>query len=129
MAHKITATFTSDFQGELHATRAQAAIGRSEGELLPYDMLLGALASCYYATFVDIMKKKRVAYDRCEIQVSGVKRDEIPTTLETCDLSITIHGAADEKGFAQAADLAAKYCSIYQTIAQVAEMSYTLSFA
>ena len=128
MTTEITTRFGSEFSGTLHTARGTASIGRSQDELLPYDMLLGALASCYYSTFFDIMKKKRVSFESCEIRVRGVKREDIPTTLETVDLDIVVYGAEKEQGFQQAADLAAKYCSVYQTVAKVAEMSYTLSF-
>lgn len=128
MAIDITAVFGPEFAGTLQTARGTAAIGREAGELLPYDMLLGALAACYYSTFLDIMKKKRVTYDSCEIKVQGVKREAIPATLETVSMNITVYGAEQERGFHQAAELAAKYCSVYQTIAEVAEMNYTLAF-
>ena len=128
MTIDITAVFGPEFSGTLQIARGTAAIGREADELQPYDMLLGALAARYYSTFLDIMKKKRVTYDSCEIKVQGVKREEIPATLETVSMSITVYGAEQERGFQQAADLAAKYCSVYQTIAEVAEMSYTLTF-
>lgn len=128
MAYQITLHFQDGFNGKLEAEHAQAAVGKSEDQLRPYDMLLAALGSCYYSTFLDIMQKKRIHYDRCEIHVDGERRDAIPPTLETCHLKVTIFGAASEKGFEQAATLAAKYCSIYQTISHVAEMSWSLNF-
>ena len=44
--------FGREFEGELKTARAGAAIGMGEGQLRPYDMLLGALGACYYSTFV-----------------------------------------------------------------------------
>lgn len=115
--------FDNTFAGTLTAQRGSAQIGRTEGTLAPYDMLLGALGACYYATFLDIAKKMRLSYQRVGIDITGVKREEVPTTLKTVDIAFTIRGAKGEKGFQRAAELAAKHCSVHETLSKVAEMS------
>ncbi len=60
--------------------------------------------------------------------VEGEKREEVPTTLKTVHLKVTISGASEEKGLTKALDLAGKYCSIYQTISHVADMSHEIIF-
>lgn len=124
--------FSGGFEGELQAPRAKAAIGSGEGRLAPYDMLLGALASCYYSTFLDIIGKKRLSLAGAEIEVSGEKRQEIPATLKWVTLRLSLRGAERsplaDAGFREAAELAGKYCSIYQTLAQVADMKTELAF-
>ena len=92
-------------------------------------MMLGALGACYYATFLDIARKMRLQYTSATVDISGVKREEVPTTLQTVDMKVIIHGAADEKGFDRAAQLAAKYCSVHETIAKVATIKLDVSFA
>lgn len=42
---------------------------------------------------------------------------------------MTIRGAQDEKGFDRASELAAKYCSVHETIVQVADIALELRFA
>jgi hypothetical protein len=44
--------FGRAFKGELIAKKGSIPIGREEGNLAPYDMMLGALGACYYSTFV-----------------------------------------------------------------------------
>lgn len=125
----VSLTFKNEFHGELKAKNTSVNIGLEEGTLAPYDMLLGALGSCYYSTFLDIAKKKRLFYDKVTIEISGVKREETPTTLKTADMTVTVYGADSKNGFEQTAALSAKYCSVYETISKVADIKLTLQFA
>ena len=52
----------------------------------PYDMLLGALGSCFYATFMSIVEKKKLTFDEVDLDISGRKRTEVPTTLEDVNI-------------------------------------------
>ncbi|MCG8569781.1 MAG: OsmC family protein [Spirochaetes bacterium] len=132
---KITTIFQhtqiGEFKGEVKTARGSVQIGIEEDELAPYDLLLGALASCYYATFLEIAEKKRINFSSVEIQVTGRKKEEVPTTLEWVKLEIIVFGVNVEKqkGLEQAAELAGKYCSIYQTISHVAKMEYEIQIS
>lgn len=130
MAQKeVSLTFSYAFEGELTAKNGTVKIGSEEGTLEPYDLLLGALGSCLYSTFLDIAVKKRITYDRLEMRITGEKRTEIPTTLKWVNVDVTVVNPEKEHGLDQALKLATEYCSVYATISKVAEMSYTLSFA
>lgn len=126
---RVAIQFGEGFSGVLEATHAKVPVGREEGALLPYDLLLGALGTCYYATFLDIVRKMRLDYECADIEVRGVKREEVPTTLKDVTLRMTLYGAEDSKGFARAAELAAKYCSVYETVSRVANIERELIFA
>lgn len=120
----VDLSFERIFSGELKARRGQAHIGKGgESSFRPYDLMLGALGACFYATFVDIADKMRLEYESADISVHGVKREEVPTTLKTVDMVFTIRGAKSAKGFERAAELAAKYCSVHETISKVAEIT------
>jgi len=126
---KATVHFGEGFQGELVTVRdARVPIGPGAGKASPYDLLLGALASCYYATFLDIAEKKRLAFGSARVEVSGEKREQVPTTLAWVTVRLTIVKPASRDGFDQSAELAGKYCSIYQTLSHVAEMKTELAF-
>jgi len=125
---KVEMHFNHGFHGELIAPKATVAIGSKKDELAPYDMLLGALGSCLYATFIEIAVKKRIHFDAAHISVEGEKRETIPTTLKWVKVKLSITNAEKESGLVQAAELAAKYCSIYQTLSHVAEMSWEIEF-
>jgi putative redox protein len=123
----VTLNFEDGFSGEIVAKSATVAIGGEEGQLRPYDMYLGALGSCFYATFLDIVEKKRISYDKVSIHITGEKRSEVPAFLQWVNLDITIYNPSDEKGLEKAAELAGKYCSVYQTTAKVAKMSWNIN--
>lgn len=126
---KVSLKFGRQFEGSLQAQHASANIGKGmEGSFRPYDFMLGALGSCYYATFVDIADKMRLEYTGAKIDIHGVKREEVPTTLKTVTMKLTIHGAREQKGFARAAELAGKYCSVHETISRVADITLDLAF-
>lgn len=125
----VDVNFGATFMGQLVTARdARVSIGPGPGNASPYDLLLGALASCFYATFLDIVEKKRLSFTAAHITVNGEKREEVPTTLSWVLLKLSIRGANGLQGFEQAATLAGQYCSIYQTLSHVAQMKTELSF-
>jgi len=124
----ITMDFGYEFKGEMHAKRGHVPIGIEEGTIEPYDLVFGALGSCLYSTFLDIAVKKKIVYQGVHMKVSGEKRTEVPTTLETCHVEVTVVAPEKEKGLDQAMRLATEYCSVYQTLSHVAKMSYSLKF-
>lgn len=126
---KVQLNFSNTFEGTLVAPRGTVQIGAKEGTVAPYDMLLGALGSCMYSTFLDIMQKKRIGFERFEMIIDGEKRDEIPTTLKWVHVKAVIYGPEKEIGIDQAFKLCTEYCSIYQTLSHVAEMTYEITIA
>ncbi len=122
----VTLNFENGFSGEIVAKNATVSIGGNDGQLRPYDMYLGALGSCFYSTFLDIIKKKRISFDKVSIHLTGEKRSEIPAYLQWVNLDITVFNPSSEKGLDKAAELAGNYCSVYQTTAKVADMSWNI---
>ena len=127
---KVNLEFGYDFKGTMKAENHETNVGIEASTLSPYDMLLGALASCYYSTLLDVAKKKKITFEKAEIFVEGKKRSQIPTTLEWATIQVLVTGALkkDEKGLLKAAELAAKYCSIYETLTKVADLQWNLEF-
>lgn len=125
---KIEVKFSDGFKGELIADNASVAVGSGDGRLAPYDMLLGALATCLYSTFLDVLVKKRIEFERTNIIVTGEKRKEIPPTLTWVNVVLEVKNATNESGVAKAAELAKKYCSVYETLSKVAKMNLELKF-
>lgn len=125
----VAMSFSNEFEGTMSTKNTQVEIGRNQGQLLPYDMMLGALGACYYATFVDVAKKMRLQYQRAAIDMKGVKREEVPTILKEVTMTLTIFGAVDEKGFQRASAMAAKYCSVHETVSRVADINMVLKFS
>jgi putative redox protein len=119
-----------DFSGELKTENGNLRIGMSEGEFLPYQMFMGALGSCLYSTFLDIVKKMRLEFSSCSLDIQWEKRTETPTTCKFVMIKARLVGIDMNKQarFHKAFELATEYCSIYSTLSHVAEMHWELSF-
>ncbi len=103
------------------ATGMEVAVG--DGGLYPYDMLLGALGACFYYNFKSISSKMKVTYESLSIRLTGEKRTEVPATLAWGKLEIRVKNPSDVKSLDKIAELSGKYCSVYQTVGSVAELS------
>lgn len=56
------------------------------------------------------------------------KRTEVPTTLETGLIKLIVKNPSNEEQFEKSAKLASKYCSIYETVSKVADLSLEVEF-
>lgn len=127
---RVSAKFGSEFKGKVITERSEIAIGRDENESSPYFLLLGAIAGCMQATLLEIIKKKKVEIKSSDIEVYGRKRDEIPTWLEYIEMNfkISLVDESKQKAVLDSMELAKKYCSVYNTLAQVAKIDVNVVF-
>lgn len=124
---KVKTVYTAE-ASTLETNRAKLNIGMQEGSFSPYDLLLGALSACFRATLYEILTKRKEAFPEMEIIVSGEKRKDVPTTLEWVRMDINVSGVENQEQFLRNINLAAKYCSIHETLSKVAEMSHEVHF-
>jgi putative redox protein len=124
----VKVTFKEGFVGEMSSPTGTIALGRQENGMMPYHLLYGALASCFYATFIGITEKMRITFEGATIDVSGTKRDEVPTTLDYVKLILVVVNPSDEEKMKRAAELGAKHCSVYETLSKVANMDLEVHF-
>ncbi len=94
----------------------------------PYDYLLGALSGCLFKTFEEVAVKMRISWEHISFEVNGNKRDAVPTTLEEVIITVQASGVENQQKFLKAFETATRYCSIYQTISHVSEMSWSVDF-
>lgn len=123
----VTLEFGPSFSGTAKGQSGEVGIGMEPGRMRPYELLAGALGSCYYSTFLDIAEKMRLSFKSCDIRVEIEKREEVPTMAKRVFVEAKVTGAdaGDKAKFERGFELAAKYCSIYQTLSKVAEMTWT----
>ena len=95
----VTLKFERAFKGELQAKNTTVPIGSEAGTLAPYDMMLGALGSCYYANFRGIAEKMRLEYERVEIYNinNGERFATYAIRAEEGSGVISVNGAAAHK--------------------------------
>lgn len=127
---KITVQMTNDFKGTVIGPHGTIPVGGDKERMAPYHMLFGALATCYYATFVAVARKQKADFVDATVEVTGEKRDEIPATLKWVKITMTVRGAdpKNHKKLLKASELGAKYCSIHETISKVADIKIEVIF-
>jgi len=130
MAKKQIHTLTT-FEGETWLAEndrgTKISIGPGPEKAAPYELLFAALSGCLYDTFASVAEKTKVVLPPVEFDISGEKRDADVATLETCLIKVTVKGAVDEKRVTKAFETATRYCSIFQTLSQVATMQWSLT--
>ncbi len=124
----ITLSFQQGFKGTLESPTSKINIGDNENGIQPYHMLYGALGSCFYATFLSVSEKMRLTFSKAIVEISGEKREETPATLKHVKVELTIYQPSHPEKLIKAAQNGAKFCSIFETISQVAEMELVVLF-
>ncbi len=124
----MKARFSSDSWEATNDQGNTLTIGAGPEDFSPYNLLLAALEGCLYATIISVAEKMHASYDLLEMEVTGVKRDEKVATLETCHIAITVTNATDEKKVKKSCDIGTRYCSIYNTLSQIAKMSWDVKY-
>lgn len=124
----VKLSFDSTFTGTMFSPTGTVKLGDQNGGMQPYHLLYGALGSCFYATFLSIATKKRLTFKNASLEISGIKRDEIPPTLNEVKITLVINNPSEEIQFKKSAELGAKYCSIHETISKVATITLEVLF-
>jgi putative redox protein len=125
---KINFNWENTFSGTMMAPTGEIKIGSEANTFKPYHLLFGALGSCFYHTFITIVQKKRLTFSGATLEISGNKRDTVPTTLENVQMTLVIKDASDQEKFKKSVDLAAQNCSIHETISKVAKIKIDVKF-
>ncbi|MFA7434817.1 MAG: OsmC family protein [Bacilli bacterium] len=123
---KVKFEFSNEYKGEVEVKNGKFPIGK--GGFSPYNLLLAALGGCLYHTFIEIVEKKRLTFDSATMEIDGVKRETVPTTLESANIKFIIKNPSNEKQFAKSVELAEQYCSIHATVSKVADIKLELVF-
>lgn len=104
------------------------SIGSSQGSVRAYEMLLGGLSHCLFSTFQSLAEKMQVSYERVDLDIVGIKRDEKVATLETVTIEVTAEGINDHDKFTKSFEISTRYCSVYNTISHVAKIEWNVTF-
>lgn len=128
-ADQISLKFDNHYVGEMISPTGSVKLGDQDQGVQPYHLLFGALASCFYATFLSVAQKMRLSFSDVDIVVSGNKRDETPATLDYVKIDMVIYNGSDETKLKKAAELGGKYCSIHETISKVANIELEVTFS
>lgn len=122
----VKISFNNDFHGDANSKSGEK-VKIGEGGFMPYELLMSALCSCLYSTFIDIALKKRLSWNYLNMEAEYSKKNEVPAFLEKAIISVKIDGnKEDTLHFEKSFELASKYCSIYQTLSKVGDIEWKL---
>ncbi|MCK5762378.1 MAG: OsmC family protein [Candidatus Izimaplasma sp.] len=126
MSYTIKSVFGNEDHGIIESKSGNTVVSFEGNALAPYELFLGGYVSCLHSTFKSIADKKRIPFKGVSYDVTGVKREEVPTLLKEVTTIITFTGVAKEKEKAiiKSMTLAERYCSISALINTIAEMNY-----
>lgn len=127
MATTIEINYNGKNEGILKAS-LEAQVGANGFK--PYEIILGGLGACLNYTFQDVLDKMRLSVDSVDYQISGEKREEVPTILKEVSVNVTVTGVEEsQQGRVEKAwQKATEYCSMYETLSRIATMKPSLTF-
>ena len=131
MASSVNVSFNTDNEGILKSDNSETKLSYTGKGFSPYELFLGGYASCLHATFLGIVKKRRIEVGDVSYEVEAIKRDEAPTIITTLITNIVIQGAKTDKQEAikKSMKQAETYCSISETIKRLdAKMVLNIEF-
>ena len=118
-------SFNDNFTGTAEVQRNQYSFPIGSEHASAYDLAMAGLVSCYYATFMEVAQKKRLEWNAVSIDLTWSKQlDNSPQFLKEARMNIEIDVVkGKETAFTKSLEMAAKYCSLYQTFSMVGELS------
>ena len=130
MAYNVKSIFGNEDNAIIESKNGTTTVSFEGKSFSPYELFLGGYASCLHSTFKSITDKKRITFESAHYDVTGVKREEVPTLLKELITIITFTGVAKdkEKAIEKSMRLAERYCSISAMINMIAEMKYEIVF-
>lgn len=131
MANNVKVSFNEKHEGILKTENYETKLSYRGDGFAPYELLLGGYASCLHATFLGIMKKRKLVFTDVSYDVTSEKREEVPTIINKLITNVVIFGADEnkQKQIVKSMEQAEKYCSISVTIANLdAEMILNIDF-
>jgi putative redox protein len=123
----VKINFDGENKGQLIAS-SQTELGAVG--FAPYELILGGLGACLNHTFQSVVDKQRLSIHSITYDIKGTKRETVPTMLKEVVVEAVVTGVepGKEDKIQKAFDKACEYCSMYNTLAQVAEMKPNLTF-
>ena len=119
-SHSFTAKNEQGFEIKLSNSTAGKPTGPS-----PMETVLMAVAGCSSIDIVHILEKQHVKIDRLDVQVEGVRRDEVPRVFTQIKLQVHLDGDIAASKALRACQLSfEKYCSVSKMLEGNVEILY-----
>jgi len=127
--NSLKINYKNSFVGNMINERNEFDTKIGEDGLMPYELAMSGIVSCFYSTFIDIALKKRLEWESVLVDIFWEKSNEEVAFLKEAKIKLqvkTIKGS--DTNFDKSFELAAKYCSLYQTFSRVAALSWEATY-
>lgn len=102
--------------------------GNSELGFRPFQLLVSSIAGCSSLVFKRILEKKRIAYDRMEVEAEVEREKDGVSRVRKITLHFTVTGSNLDQGQVEKAlAIAAKNCSMVQSVKGAIEVVETVT--
>lgn len=108
---------------------ASPSIGGEGTGFRPMEILLAGLGGCSGIDVVNILQKKKQAFDKFEVEVNGHRdANQVPSLFQEIDVEFSIEGndIQNEKVISAVQLSMDKYCSVAKTLEKTATIRYTI---
>lgn len=126
MKLKIVSTDNElEYIGTNEAGHAITINGNGQG-VAPMQSVLIAIATCSSIDIELFLSKMRQSVDRVEVDIEGIRREEVPRIFTDVKIHYTIFGDVKDKKAEQAVEMSMeKYCSVSIMLKDKIDITYT----
>lgn len=125
-AYRFTATNEENNTVNMDAS---PSIGGEGAGFRPMEILLAGLGGCSGIDVVNILQKKKQAFDKFEVEINGHRdANEVPSLFKDIEVEFRIEGndIQNEKIISAVQLSMDKYCSVAKTLEKTATIRYTI---
>jgi putative redox protein len=125
-AYRFTATNEENNTVNMDAS---PSIGGEGTGFRPMEILLAGLGGCSGIDVVNILQKKKQAFDKFEVEINGHRdANEVPSLFKDIEVEFRIEGndIQNEKIISAVQLSMDKYCSVAKTLEKTATIRYTI---
>lgn len=125
-AYRFTAT---NEENNTVSMDASPSIGGEGTGFRPMEILLAGLGGCSGIDVVNILQKKKQAFDKFEVLINGHRdANEVPSLFKDIEVEFRVEGKdiQNEKIISAVQLSMDKYCSVAKTLEKTATIRYTI---
>ena len=126
MKIKLESTFGElNFKGTNERGQSLQFSGAKQS-VSPMESVLMAVAACSAIDVELLLAKMRQKLDRVEVEVEGIRVDDVPAVFESIQLHYIVYGEVKEDKAKKAVDMSVeKYCSVSTMLQKSVKISHT----
>ncbi len=121
MSIKIKLLFDDGVEGKAVTPTYEIPVSYGKETPSPYELFMSGYAACLHATFLSIVRKRRLTFANIEYDVVATKKEAVPAVLNYVETNVVIYGVEEkhQDKIIKSMKQAKEYCSISVTIQNI----------